>query len=268
VQRVIVAGGTGAEAEIAAALGARLKVPHEVLQPGTCIEAKKVEPAEIMRSIAPIGLALAALDPAGLLIDFVNPKKPAVQRNTKRTQTLLAAVAVLAVLITLFAVRANLVKKRLKIKEAAQAELTAAKKKVPIYNALKNQSKAVNGWMADEQNWLDHLAYLSGILPNAEEIYVSAFATTPQHVVRFSVQSKTGELLAELDKKLRAAGYEVKPLSITPASDKHGYNFRTTVELTIPKKLKPDTAKKPAPRPADDASLKSASNVRRGGPIS
>jgi hypothetical protein len=58
----------------------------------------------------------------------------------------------------------------------------------------------------------------------------------------------------------------LKPLSITPANDKHGYNFRTTVELTIPKKLKPDISKaKPEPRPADDASLKSASTARNGG---
>ena len=144
-----------------------------------------------------------------------------------------------------------------------------AEKKLPIYRKIKTQAKSINAWMAEEQNWLDHLAYLSAVLPNAEEIYVSAFTTTPQHVVRFSVQSKTGELLAELDKKLRAAGYELKPLSITPANDKHGYSFRTTVELTIPKKLKPDISKtKPAARPADDASLKSESVARDGGQAS
>jgi hypothetical protein len=228
-----------------------------------------VDPTEIAKSIAPIGLALSALDHSGLLIDFINPKKPAVQRNTKRIQTLVGAAAAVALLITMFAVRANLINKRVKIREAAQAELKSAQSKQPIYRTLKLQSRSVDTWMAGEENWLDHLAYLSGILPNAEEIYVSAFTTTPQHVVRFSVQAKTGELLAELDKKLRAAGYEVKPLSITPASDKHGYNFRTTVELSIPKKLKPDPSKvKPAPRPADDASLKSASVVRNGGSAS
>ena len=166
----------------------------------------------------------------------------------------------------MFGVRANLIDKRVKIKEAAQRELTDGQKKRDIYRAVRNQSKTIDSWMAQEENWLDHIAYLSAVLPNAEEIYVSAFTTTPQHVVRFSVQSKTGELLAELDKKLRAAGYELKPLSITPANDKHGYNFRTTVELTIPKKLKPDISKiKPSPRPADDASLKSASAVKAGG---
>jgi Tfp pilus assembly PilM family ATPase len=266
IQKVLVAGGTGMESEISHALAVRLKLPAEVLEVRTCIDAKNTDGAEIARSVAPIGIALSALEPSGLLIDFINPKKPAVQRNSKRTQTLIAAVAVVAVLFTLLGLRANLVNKRLKIKEAAQAELKDAEKKLPIYRRLKIQARSVDAWIGEEINWLDHLAYLSAVLPKADDIYVSALTTTPQHVVRFSVQSKTGELLAELDKKLRAAGYELKPLSITPANDKHGYNFRTTVELTIPKKLKPDISKaKPEPRPADDASLKSASTARNGG---
>jgi Tfp pilus assembly PilM family ATPase len=261
VQRVLVAGGTGNENEIAQRLGTRLKLPAEVLEARAGIEMKNADPAETARSIAPIGGALSALEPSGLLIDFINPKKPAVQRNTKRTRMLVAAVAAIVILFTLFGVRANLVSKRLKIKEAAQAELKDAEKKLPIYRRLKLQAKSIDAWVSEDVNWLDHLAYLSGVLPKAEDIYVSAFTTTPQHVVRFSVQAKTGELLAELDKKLRAAGYEVRPLSITPASDKHGYSFRTTVELTIPKKLKPDISKaKPQPRPPDDAST-----IKRGG---
>jgi hypothetical protein len=269
VQRVIVAGGTGQEGEIASILEARLKLPTEVLVPTVSIDVRDVEAAEVAKSIAPIGLALSTLEPSGLLIDFANPKKPAVQRNTKRTRTLIMAVGVVVVLFTLLGVRANLIKKRVKLKESAELELKDAEKKLPIYRKTKTQAKSINAWIGEEQNWLDHLAYLSAVLPNAEEIYVSAFTTTPQHVVRFSVQSKTGELLAELDKKLRAAGYELKPLSITPASDKHGYNFRTTVELTIPKKLKPDISKiKPAVRPADDASLKAAAIAGGGGPVS
>lgn len=259
IQQVAVAGGSGIESEVASALGLALKVPASVIDPTACIDARDFDKAEAAHGIAPFGLALSALEPTGLLIDFANPKKPAVQRNTKRTQTLLLGVAAIALLVTVLGVRANLIKKRLAVKQKVQAELTDAEKKLPIYRRLKTQAKSVHSWMAEEQNWLDHLAYLSAVLPGADEIYVSAFTTTPQHVVRFSVQSKTGELLAELDKKLRAAGYELKPLSITPANDKHGYNFRTTVELTIPKKLKPDATKaKPAPRPADDVPLKAA----------
>ena len=267
IQKVLVAGGTGAESEIAATLGKSLKLPAEVLQPSVDVEVKNLEPVDAANAIAPIGLALSALEPAGLLIDFANPKKPAPPRNPKRTRTLLLAAAAVTLLITVFGVRANLIKKRLEIKAKVQAEVTDAEKtKLPIYRRLKTQAKVVNGWMAEEQNWLDHLAYLSAVLPPADQIYVSGFTTTPQHVMRFAVNAKTGELLAELDKKLRAAGYELKPLSITPANDKNGYNFRTTVELAIPKKMKPDTTKaKPAARPADDASKKPRAATRTGG---
>lgn len=265
IQKVLVAGGTGEESQIAAALGESLKLPSEVLDPLVDVEVKDFDRAEAAKAIAPIGLALSALEPSGLLIDFANPKKPAPPRNPKRTQTLLLAAASVALLVSLFGVRAQLIKKRIEIRQKAQAELTDAEKKLPIYRRLKAQAKLVNGWMADEQNWLDHLAYLSAVLPPADQIYVSGFTTTPQHVMRFAVNAKTGELLAELDKKLRAAGYELKPLSITPANDKNGYNFRTTVELTIPKKMKPDTTKvKPAPRPADDASGKRAASEKGG----
>ena len=123
--------------------------------------------------------------------------------------------------------------KHTKTKQDVQAQLTDAEKKLPIYRRLKSQTKVINGWIAEDQNWLDHLAYLSAILPGADEIFVSAFTTSPQHLIRFSVQAKTGELLAELDKKLRAAGYEVRPLSITPANDKNGYNFLHIALLRI-----------------------------------
>jgi hypothetical protein len=257
IDRICVAGGTGLEQALSELLAQRLNVPAQVLDPSRCLETKRAEASETVSAIAPIGLALSALEVGGLAIDFVNPKKPAAPRNKQREQLLLGAVAVLAVLLVLFGVRMNLIKKHLKLKQAKQAELTEAEKKLPIYRRLKAQTKVVNGWMADDQNWLDHLAYLSAVLPGADELFVSAFSVSQQHLVRFSVQARSGELLAELDKKLRAAGYEVRPLSITPANDKNGYNFRTTVELTIPKKLKPDLAKaKPPARPADDASLK------------
>jgi Tfp pilus assembly PilM family ATPase len=259
IQRVLVTGGTGSEGQIAATLAESLKLPAQVLEPSVDVEVKDLDRAEAANAIAAIGLALSALEPSGLLIDFANPKKPAPPRNPKRTQTLLLAAASVALLMTVFGVRAHLIKKRDEIKAKAQAELADAEKKLPIYRRLKAQARLVNGWMVEEQNWLDHLAYLSAVLPPADQIYVSGFTTTPQHVMRFAVNAKTGELLAELDKKLRAAGYELKPLSITPANDKNGYNFRTTVELTIPKRMKPDITKaKPAARPADDTPPKRA----------
>lgn len=259
LQKVVVAGGTGLEEAVRDLLERRLNLPAAVLDLSACLDTKKVEGGEALRALAPVGLGLSALEAGGLPLDFANPKRPAAPRNVQRTRLMVAAAAALAVLFTLSGIRMNLVKKRLKVKQEVQAQLTDAEKKLPIYRRLKGQTKVINGWISEDQNWLEHIAYLSAVLPQAEELFVSTFTTTPQHLLRFSVQARTGELLAELDKKLRAAGYEVRPLSITPANDKNGYNFRTTVELAIPKKMKPDLTKaKPAPRPADDVSLKFA----------
>jgi Tfp pilus assembly PilM family ATPase len=256
VEKVVVAGGTGLEKSVADSLQSRLNIPAQVLDPAECLGIAQTDSREAANGLAAVGIALSALEPGGLPIDFANPKRPPAPRNTKQTRMLMAMAAALVVFITVFGVRAKLVKNRLKIKNEVQAQLTDAEKKLPIYKRLKLQSRTVNSWLAEDQNWLDHLAYLTAILPAAQDIYVSGFTTSPQHIIRFSVQAKSGELLAELDKKLRAAGYEVKPLSITPASDRNGYNFRTMVELSIPRKMKPDFSKtKPPARPADDASL-------------
>src|SRR6185436_19563536 len=133
VEKLLVAGGTGFESAISDLLRQRLNIPAQVPDPSSCLEIKRTDSADPAQSIAPIGLALSVLEAGGLALDFANPKKPAVPRNKPRERALLAAVAAVAVLITLFAVRLNLVKKRTKVKQEVQAQLTDAEKKLPIY---------------------------------------------------------------------------------------------------------------------------------------
>lgn len=259
VRKMLVSGATGLEPEITTLLASRAAFPVEQLDPLACLNGLKADPAEASACFAAIGLAFAALQPAGLPLDFANPKRPPVHRDLRRVKILGAAVAGLALLITLFGVRANMIQKREAIRDQVHLLHEDAKEKQKIYRRLILQSRAVSSWMRQDQNWLDHLAYLSGLLPGAEQIYVSAITTTRQQVIRMAVHAKSGEVLSELDKKLRAAGYEVRPISITPANDKYGYNFRTTVELGIPDEMKPDLDKiEPPPRPADDTNPRAA----------
>jgi len=69
------------------------------------------------------------------------------------------------------------------------------------------------------------------VLPASEEVYITSLSISGQGSIRLGVQARSGEILAKLDKQLRAAGYDVKPLAITPGSDRFGYNFRSLVEL-------------------------------------
>lgn len=207
-------------------------------------------------SIEAIGLALGFGDEQGLPFDFLNPKRPAVRRNLRRIR-LLAGVAGTAVfLVALLAARKILINLRTSVLNAATAELAEAEKKRPIYRALINHAGVVGDWGKGGRDWLQHYAYLASVLPPSDEIYLTSLAVDNQGVIRLSVQARSGETLARLDKQLREAGYEVKPLAINPGANRFGYEFRSNVELAISPKLRIDLSKlKPVARPADDVSL-------------
>jgi hypothetical protein len=167
------------------------------------------------------------------------------------------------VLVAVLGVRKTLISRREATLTALQAELAAGEKKRPVYRQMIQQAATLRAWSAEERDWLDHYAHLSAVLPRSEEVYLTSVAFGPNRAIRLGVQARNGEILGKVDRLLRAAGYDVKPLAVTPGADRNGYNFRTTVELTVPAKLKFDLAKlTPPARPADDASLE---NPRKGG---
>ena len=51
-----------------------------------------------------------------------------------------------------------------------QSELTAAQKMQPLYRQVRGQHAAIDEWVREGDNWLDHYIYLSGVLPGPEEI--------------------------------------------------------------------------------------------------
>lgn len=264
VARVVVAGATGHEKAVVEALQERLNMPCRVLDVVGALELPKAAREHAPGSISAIGLCLAANDPPGLPCDFLHPKQPRVPRNTRRIVIISSLAAAAVLVISVVAARLYLVKEREKTRSAVQAELAEAKKKHPIYRAMRLQTTALQDWVQGGRNWLDHYAYLSAILPPSEEIYITSFSVSGQGTIRLSVQARSGEILAKVEKALRTAGYEVKPVAINPGSDKYGYDFRSSVELVVPDKMKIDlTQVKPPPRPEDDVSLDPA--YRKGG---
>jgi len=266
VSKVVVAGATGQEGAVVEALQSRVTVPCTQLDPADALRLRPEFRAAAAGSIGAIGLALGVGDEQGLPFDFLNPKRPAVQRNLRRIRLLAGAVGIAVFLVALLAVRKVLIDRRTGILNAATAELAEAEKKRPMYRALINRAGVVASWVKGGRDWLQHYANLSALLPPSEEVYLNSLAVDNQGVIRLSVQARSGETLAKLDKQLRAAGYEVKPLAINPGANRFGYEFRSNVELIPSPKLKIDLNKlKSAPRPADDASLDPKA-WRRGSP--
>jgi Tfp pilus assembly PilM family ATPase len=258
VTKVIVAGASGHEESVVQALSKRLSVPCSLLDPAGALELDN-DPASRERArgaIAAIGLALGYTDPDGLPFDFLAPKQPAVQRDLRRIRLLAGAAALIALFLVVFLVRGQLIQRHKAVQLGVQAELADAEKKRPIYRSMRQQAASVEEWKRSERNWLDHYAYLSAILPASEEVYITSLNISPQGAIRLGVQARSGEILSRLDKQLRTAGYEIKPLAITPGADRHGYDFSSTVELTVPEKMSFNLARvRPPARPADDASL-------------
>ena len=268
VAKVVVTGATGQEEAIVEALPKRLASPATLLDVAACLKLSGSDRDQASGAMSSVGLALGMGDPNGLPFDFLHPKRPPVQRDMRRIRVLVGAAAAVLVVFGMIGLRSHLVNKRLLVQKQVQSELTAAQKMQPLYRQVRGQYSAIEEWIREGVNWLDHYIYLSGVLPGPEEIYVTSFSVSGQGTIRLAVQAKSGEILARLDKQLRAAGYEVKPQAITPGSDKHGYDFRSSVELIIPAKMKIDISKvKPPGRPADDASLdgvKPTARARRG----
>ena len=273
VGKVIVVGATGHEPAVVEALQYRLSTPCTWLDVAGTLELPSAAREHAAGSIASIGLALGVNDPQGLPLDFLHPKRPPVHRDLRRIRILASVATAAAAMIFLVAVQRHLKRQHEAVRDRLKAELTEAKKKQPIYTRMRQQAATLGGWVGESANWLQHYAYLSAILPPSEELYITEFTVTApatgsrrggQGTIKLYVQARSGETLSKLDKQLRAAGYDVKPLAITPGADRYGYGFRSSVELIVPDKMKIDLSKVKAPaRPGDDVSLDAPR--RRGG---
>lgn len=264
VTKLVVAGATGQENAVVDLLAKRLNRPAALLDPASALTLPAESQEHASGAIAAIGLALGLGDPKGLPFDFLNPKRPAVQRDMGRIRILAGVAAAAAVLVFTLAIRTYLINQRTQVNRSVALTLAEAEKNRPIYRKMAQQAAAIEEWTKGAPNWLEHYAYLSAVLPPSEEVYLTSLTVSAQGVLRLSVQAQSGEILAKLDKQLRAAGYDVKPIAITPGADRYGYEFRSNVELIVPEKLKIDLSKVKAPkRPSDDGSLDP--KLHRGG---
>ena len=256
-------GGTGHEEALSIALQTRLGFAVPQVAPAHALGLERSDAAAVASGFSSIGLALGATHPSGLEFDFLNPKRPTPPPDLRKIRMIAGAAAAVAVLVVVLGVRKTLISRREAVLAALQSELTTGEKKRPVYRQMIQQAATLKAWSAEERDWLDHYAHLSAVLPPSEEIYLTSVAFGPNRAIRLGVQARNGEILGKVDRLLRAAGYDVKPLAVTPGADRNGYNFRTTVELTVPAQLKFDLNKlHPPARPADDMSLE---NPRKGG---
>ncbi len=265
VTHIFLAGMKQGTQAVADELHRRLRIPSEILDPARILKLADADQAQASGAIAAFGLAFGMFDPAGLPFDFLNPKRPSPPGLGKRTRMLLLAVGVSLLALSVLGVRSFLVHRRQVVKDSLQSQLTAATKSRPLYRQARLQEKTVKDWLAEDRRWLDHLAFLSSLLPSSEHLYVTSLGTGARGAIHLSVKARGGEIITRLDTRLRQAGYDVKPPAVTPSSDRYGYGFQANFELEIPRKMKIELAKLQYPaRLEDDASLDGRKPPRGG----
>jgi Tfp pilus assembly PilM family ATPase len=263
VARLVVAGATGHEARVVEALQKRLNIPCALLEPARAMDLPLDARGYASGAIAALGLGLGVFDPQGLPFDFLNPKQPAVQRDTRRIKIVSAAAAAALLALVVGSIEFRLLRTKNLERDRLDAQLQIENGRRDVYRRVRTQASGIQNWLDAGQNWLDHYAYLSTVLPSCEEVYVTGLSVSGQGTISLGVQARSGEVLAKLEKQLSAAGYEVQPLAIKPGKDRHDYPFRSSIELLVPSSLKIDLTKlAPPSRPADDGSL---DKPKRGG---
>lgn len=256
VTRFIVAGSTGAEAAVTAALQERFGIAGTRLDLAEVTGLQRLEGNGATGAQAAFGLAHGALDPGGLPFDFLRPKRPPAPRDPGRLRTLGAIAGAAFLLLAVVVVRARLVNNRQADRAALQEQLNLAERNAKSYRLARGQATTVRTWEGEGRGWLDHLAFLSSLLPPSPELYVTSISTGSKNTLNLAVKVRSGEILNRLDGALRAAGYAVRPSAITPANDRHGYRFQANLELEAPAGMEVDLRALQVPdRPADDASL-------------
>jgi len=268
IDAVLIAGGTGIESQAGEQFARRFNVPSEILRPGKAL-AGRDERQIASKFISALGLAVAHPASDGPPFDFLNPKRPVARRDTRKTRA--AAVAVAAAAVLLGAVLAGWVYLHGKQGRllALQVKASQLNKEIAAARKVARRVDAIENWLREGRNWLDHWANLSALFPSAKEVYITDLKTGKDSAISFTVQARSSETITALGKKLLAAGYQFKPGQIKTGNDRLGYVYATAVRVFPSEEVKTDlAATRPAGRPEDDSSAEEfyrRSSSRRDG---
>lgn len=255
IRKIVVAGETDCEQKVVDRLAREFGVETILFDPKR-LNIPDDSARAARGAMSAIGLAQGAACDEGLRFDFLNPKKPRPPKDLGKIKLIGGIAGVILLIALLFGIRSSLVNKRMKVYDELTAEAAKIQKHTKIFKQMKLQASTLRKWESGGRDWLDDYAHVSAALPAAEDVYVTSFTVGRGGTIRLGVQAKSGEIISRLDKRLRAAGYEVKPIAINPASDRYGYNFRSAVELRLTSKTIPNLGTNlPPARPTDDASL-------------
>ncbi|MFW6154990.1 MAG: type IV pilus biogenesis protein PilM [Planctomycetota bacterium] len=251
---VLVAGDTGLEDELTAALGEYL-APCERFRPEAALGLGTRSDASAHAAV--LGAAMIHLGDREAF-NLLEPKRPVAQRDGRRD--MVAGAAIVAILVLFGAGFGRyFYLKDLKTEDQALARrVRRAEEAEEETRKLVASVKAVEGWQEASVDWLGHLAYLSAVLPDAKTIYLGDLTTGDEGKIAFTVRATGRDAIEDLRNRLiRTPGYRVDPARVAPTRRdplQLGYEYESTVELRVGPTAPPMPEGTSPARPDNDGS--------------
>jgi len=250
IDRIVVCGATGLEAELSQSLAARFAALAELFNPAKALTIDHDRARELRGFSVVLGLAMSHGRHPLSSFDFLAPKRPVTTRDRrmkKAPKAILTGVFLLAAAVAAWVQFVEPKRSRASELEADVQELSTRKKPLTAFQSRVN---ALEDWADAEQIWPDELVRLTNAFPSNDKAQVTRieFHTRAEgrrrkrsYVSTVEMRLRTAELgvVNEISDMLREMGYQdVVPGSETPIRGRNDsvYQFESRIEAVIPKR--------------------------------
>jgi|GEM_PF-3599613 len=250
IDRIVVCGATGLEAELSQSLAARFAALAELFNPAKALTIDHDRARELRGFSVVLGLAMSHGRHPLSSFDFLAPKRPVTTRDRrmkKAPKAILTGVFLLAAAVAAWVQFVEPKRSRASELEADVQELSTRKKPLTAFQSRVN---ALEDWADAEQIWPDELVRLTNAFPSNDKAQVTRieFHTRAEgrrrkrsYVSTLEMRLRTAELgvVNEISATLREMGYQdVVPGSETPIRGRNDsvYQFESRIEAVIPKR--------------------------------
>ncbi len=268
VNRLIVAGSTGIESDLVEALGQRIGVTGEQLDPTERLRLRESDsPQQASGLITALGLAISSAGQA-MPFDFLNPRRPRVQRDNKRTAVLAGLAGLVLLIAGLWLVPQKLLLQPLGERILRhQARLAREKDKAEALKADRARLSGFDDWLYRRGAPLVHSQHISALLPGPEELVLRDLKFGDRELeiggkrrwratVSFRAKAPSKTVLYGLRDRLEQAGYSVEFQAVTTDPRDPHYGYYVDVTVFYSPQMEVDLAAvSPEPRPADEIPL-------------
>lgn len=166
IDEIVVAGGTGAEEQLADRLHRRLELPVRLFDPTGPLGVKESEAPKLRSFSAALGLAWGLGREGALALDFLNPKRPISARETLQRRARIGTLAAAAVLVLVVGVLGKqyheLTSRRAALREANRKLLKEVKEQTTVLNRTEEAQE----WGV-EAVWPDELLNIMQLVQDA-----------------------------------------------------------------------------------------------------